>query len=91
MASLAAHPIRTLYDRGIPVTVSSDDPLPFFTTIEREYRLVGGAVWVQSGGTQRMTLGALEASFLEPGERAALQELVLEGYDDSHHPATGTA
>ena len=91
VASLAAHPIRTLYDRGIPVTVSSDDPLPFFTTIEREYRLLVEQFGFNREELKGMTLGALEASFLQPGERAALQELVLEGYDDSHHPATGTA
>jgi hypothetical protein len=38
-----------------------------------------------------MTLGAAGASFLPPQERAALIETVLEGYDGSHHSATGTA
>ena len=89
--ALEAHPIRVLYDRGIPVTVSSDDPLPFFTTIEREYRLLVEQFGFSREDLKRMTLGALEASFLPPEERAALHELVLEGYDDSRHPATGTA
>ena len=89
--SLAAHPIRSLYERGIPVSVSSDDPLPFFTTIEREYRLLVEQFGFRREDLKRMTLGALDASFLEPDARAALQEVLLEGYDDTQHPATGTA
>ena len=34
--SYAAHPLRRLYDAGVPVTVNSDDPGLFGTTIARE-------------------------------------------------------
>jgi aminodeoxyfutalosine deaminase len=34
--SVAAHPIRTLHEAGVRVTVSSDDPLPFATTVTEE-------------------------------------------------------
>jgi adenosine deaminase len=40
---------------------------------------------------KRMTVGAAEAAFLSVQERAAVIEVVLEGYDGSQHPATGTA
>lgn len=89
--TLAAHPIRRLYERGIPVTVSSDDPLPFFTTIEREYRLLVEQFGFSREDLQRMTLGALDASFLPPTEQAGLKDLILDGYDQPHQPATGTA
>lgn len=36
----SSHPVRRLYDLGVPVTVNSDDPLPFFTDIQREIRLL---------------------------------------------------
>lgn len=89
--SLAAHPIRILYERGIPVSVSSDDPLPFFTTIEREYRLLVEQFGFSRADLKRMTLGALDASFLPAATRLAVQEVVLDAYDDIHHLATGTA
>jgi aminodeoxyfutalosine deaminase len=38
-ASLAQHPIHLLYDAGLKVTVSSDDPPLFGTDIDREYAL----------------------------------------------------
>lgn len=39
VASLEAHPIRALYDAGVPITVHTDDPAFFRTTLEREYSL----------------------------------------------------
>jgi adenosine deaminase len=88
---LAHHPFRLLYDRGIPLTVSSDDPLPFFTTIEREYRLLVEQYGFSREELKRMTLGAAAAAFLLPPERARLRATLLEGYDASQHAATGTA
>ena len=35
--SLATHPLRRLYDAGVPVTVNSDDPPLFNTTLTDEY------------------------------------------------------
>lgn len=35
----AAHPLRQLRDAGVKVTINSDDPPYFFTSIGREYRL----------------------------------------------------
>lgn len=89
--SLGQHPIRRLYDRGIPVAVSSDDPLPFFTSIEREYRLLVEHFGFSRDDLRHVTLGAADAAFLSPQERAALTEVVMEGYARSSHSATGTA
>jgi len=36
--TLAGHPIRTLYDSGVTVTLSSDDPISFGNTVTDEYR-----------------------------------------------------
>lgn len=37
--SLDAHPIRKLYDAGVPIVLDTDDPPLFGTTIEREYEI----------------------------------------------------
>ena len=37
--SLDAHPVRTLYDAGVPITIHTDDPAFFRTTLTREYDL----------------------------------------------------
>jgi adenosine deaminase len=39
VTSLAAHPVRRLYDAGIPIILNTDDPGIFGTTLAREYEL----------------------------------------------------
>ena len=37
--SIEAHPLRRLFDAGIQVTLNTDDPTFFNTTLTDEYRL----------------------------------------------------
>jgi aminodeoxyfutalosine deaminase len=39
VSSLEAHPVRKLYDAGVPVTINTDDPAFFRTTLTREYEI----------------------------------------------------
>lgn len=39
VCGLEAHPLRRLYDAGVPITLNTDDPGMFQTTLSREYEL----------------------------------------------------
>jgi adenosine deaminase/aminodeoxyfutalosine deaminase len=39
VASLGAHPVRRLFDAGVPITLNTDDPGVFETDLAREFQL----------------------------------------------------
>jgi len=39
VASLGAHPVRRLFDAGVPITLNTDDPGVFETNLAREFGL----------------------------------------------------
>lgn len=40
--SLAEHPVRRLFDAGVPITLNTDDPAIFGTSLSREYQIAAG-------------------------------------------------
>jgi aminodeoxyfutalosine deaminase len=39
VSSLDVHPVRRLFDAGVPITLNTDDPALFRTTLSNEYRI----------------------------------------------------
>jgi adenosine deaminase len=78
--SLAAHPIRALHDAGIPVTVSSDDPLVFHTTITAELAILRHFLRFSLDDLGRLTAQAAACAFLPEAQRAALTRTVRSAW-----------
>jgi adenosine deaminase len=70
--SWEAHPLRRLYDAGVLVTINSDDPTFFNTTITEEYRRAVTHFGFGADELTAMTRNAARSTFLPPAERAAL-------------------
>lgn len=78
--ALEQHPIRALVAAGVPVTVSSDDPLPFQTNLSKELGLLHDRLGFTLPALRELTLHAARHSFLPEAERAALAAVVRAGW-----------
>ncbi|MFC7703253.1 adenosine deaminase [Plastorhodobacter daqingensis] len=67
-----AHPIGQLYDRGVKVTVSTDDPPFFHTTMTHEYDRLSEAFDWDDGVFATLNRTAAEAAFCAPETRAQI-------------------
>ena len=76
VSSLEDHPLRRLYDAGVPVTINTDDPSFFHTTLTDEYRLAARHFGFGPDELCATVLNAARATFLSLPEREALVERV---------------
>jgi aminodeoxyfutalosine deaminase len=69
---LENHPIREMYDAGVTVTVNSDDPPMFGTTLNREYEIAADLLDLDEHGIADLAKNAVRASFMSDSEKADL-------------------
>lgn len=63
------HPIGRLFDRGVKVTVSTDDPPYFHTTMAREYDRLADAFDWDEGVFRQIARTSIDAAFCDTGTR----------------------
>jgi adenosine deaminase len=74
--SLAEHPLPVLVAAGVPVTINSDDPPMFSTTLNNEYLIAAELLGLDKAGVADLARAAVEASFLDgPGKQTLLAEI----------------
>jgi adenosine deaminase len=72
--TFSLHPLRELFDAGVPVTVNTDDPSISDTTLTDEYMVAVTTMGFSVIEIQRMILNAVQAAFLPQTEKLALLE-----------------
>ena len=72
VASLDEHPIRTFREAGVMVTVNSDDPSMFGTSLNQEYEIATRLLDLDTGGVADLASAAVRASFADPEVKTAL-------------------
>ena len=70
--SLDAHPLPTLVAAGVPVTINSDDPPMFGTTLEEEYAVAARLLDLDETGVADLARAAVTASFLPQKQKSDL-------------------
>jgi adenosine deaminase len=71
--SIGSHPIRQYFDRGLKVTVNSDDPAMFSTSITDEYEALATQLGFTASEIKHVSLNAIDASFAAETDRASLR------------------
>lgn len=67
-ASMAEHPARNYFDHGLMLTLSTDDPAMFGTSLSREFQLAQDAFAFTDEHLRELARNSFEASFL-PAEK----------------------
>jgi aminodeoxyfutalosine deaminase len=70
VARLDEHPIRAFRDAGVTVTVNSDDPPMFGTTLNREYEIAADLLGLDEAGLADLARTAVRESFAPADVRA---------------------
>jgi aminodeoxyfutalosine deaminase len=66
--ALAEHPVRNYFDQGVMITLNTDDPAMFATSLTREYQMAQQAFAFTDEHLRELARNSFEASFL-PAER----------------------
>lgn len=80
--SFEEHPLPRLLDEGLYVTLNSDDPPMFGTTLTDEYLEAAAAFGLDRSQIETLVLDAARATLLGAPAREALVERIQSGFED---------
>src|SRR5271154_2349025 len=74
-ATIAEHPVRNYFDQGVMVTLNTDDPAMFETSLSREYQLAQDSFGFTDEHLRELSRNSFEASFLPAEKKLAFLNL----------------
>jgi aminodeoxyfutalosine deaminase len=84
--AIEQHPLPQLVAAGVPVTINSDDPPMFSTTLNAEYAIAAQLLDLDTAGVTELARAAVRAAFLdEVGKASLLAE--IDDYAAGRAPA----
>jgi adenosine deaminase/aminodeoxyfutalosine deaminase len=73
--AIAEHPAKSYFDQGVMITLNTDDPALFGTSLSREYQLAQDAFGFTDEHLRELARNSFEASFLAPEKKIELLSL----------------
>ena len=83
--SIEQHPFIHLLRMGLCVTVNSDDPPLFNTTLTEEYQRLAEVFGLNEEDLRQLTLNAVRSTFLPAGERRKMEAEFVEQFGWLRH------
>jgi adenosine deaminase/aminodeoxyfutalosine deaminase len=74
-ASLSDHPVRQYFDQGLMITLNTDDPAMFRTSLAREYQLAQQSFGFTEEHLRELARNSFEASFLPTEKKVTFLNL----------------
>lgn len=76
------HPIRQLIDRGLVVTINSDDPTMFHTSVTNEFQKLHHELGFTWNTLKMLALNGVKASFLNDMEKTKMAEVFEREFEE---------
>ena len=76
-ARIEDHPLKRYFDAGVMVTLNTDDPEMFGTTLNREYQIAQETFGLTDAQLAQLARNSFAASFLPAEVKARLSNLAL--------------
>lgn len=73
---LRRHPVRRYFEEGMMITINSDDPAMFSTSLEQEYRLCQDVFELSDEHIRELARNSFEASFLSAEQKVRFLRMV---------------
>jgi len=83
LTKLQEHPVRRLFDAGLLVTLNTDDPAMFHTSLSREYELAQDVFGFTDEHVRELARNSLEAAFLPAQKKVELLRRFDEAVEQS--------
>jgi adenosine deaminase len=75
---IADHPIRTFFDKGLMVTVNTDDPILFSVELNEEFHKVATEIGFSRDEILQLVKNGIDSTFLSSRKRKSQWESVLK-------------
>lgn len=77
---MAEHPVREMFEKGIPVTIATDDPIFFGAELLDEYWNLYSKLNFSKADMKQIILNSFEDSFLPDDEKERMKNLVEKNW-----------
>lgn len=89
VATFAEHPLLAMVEAGVPVSINSDDPPMFSTTLAAEYQVAAVLLDLDMAGVADLARASVEHSFAPTAVKTAIVA-EIDAYEKATRPRTVT-